>query len=258
MALKRNGIFNLPSAAEEKRCLLEADDEYRINFPDGRELKLVRHGIELRSGLVDELSDEAKDITILDSSSPLMIRPILPNLPLVLQSESDLRILPDAHIRTSVSLPLGIALIEKDKENPIIIREFHPVTPSKTWFGTPDDGEAAYSWKTALNGRPLPSKTGPWEAVCPLIVKNDSPEILEFQRMILRVPELSLFTNGRIIATNSVTIRFRGETQASQVTFEKKPEGITGSIVKLAGPRVPVDRALLRRSFAFIKTISMS
>jgi hypothetical protein len=237
---------------------LEADGEYRTPLPDGRELILARSGRELRCRFSGPEPGETEDagVTILDSLEPLAIRPILPDRPLVLQPESELRLIPGAVIKTSVSLPLGISLQSGGGGRPRPIREFPSMALSKTWFGDPVTGEAAYSWKTSLAEMPLPEKTDPLEAVCPLTVRNESPENLDFKRMILRVPQLSLFSGGNVTVTNTVTIRFKGQTQVSQVTIGSKPKGLPAPVVKLSEPRMPVDKTLLRRSFAFIKTMS--
>ena len=237
---------------------LGVEEEYRTRLPDGRELTLMRRGTELRTTVSAPPPDGTpgeEDITILESDTAPTIRPVLPDLPLVLQPESEFRIMPGAVIRTAIALPLGIGLTDGDEEPPRLIREYPAVALSKTWFGTPDSGEAAYSWKTSLSSRPLPEETAPWEAACPLVVRNDSPEILDFKRMILRVPGLSLYSDGRATVTDAVTVRYRGQTQVSQVSVGSRSGGPPGGFRMLTGPRTPVDKALLRRSFAFIKTI---
>ena len=258
MVLKSNKDGLSDALRRDLIRLLAAEDEFRARLPDGRVLILIRRGKELRSGfgglLPGEMTDEA--LTILDSSDPLEIRPILPDRPLVLQPESDLRILPEAGITTAVTLPLGVALTTKGDHRPRTVREFGADAMSKTWFGGSDAGEAAYYRKASLSVRSLPDETGPWEAVCPLTVRNDSPEQLNFKRMILRVTMLSLFSNGKATATNSVTVRFRGQTQVSQVTIGQGPEGLPRPFIELTEPRMPADKTLLRRSFDFIKTIS--
>lgn len=258
MALKKHDKQQRKFQGSSRLPILQENEEFRIKLPDGRELRFIREGMELTSEIADSQNTGEGDngLTILGSSEPLAIRPILPNLPLVLQPETELHILPKAGLQSTVILPLGIALTTMEEASVRLIKEFFAEELSKTWFGTPDEGEAAYSWKTSLTQKEPPETESPWAAVCPLIIQNDSPEILNFQKMILRVPELSLYTDGRLTLTDAVTIRFRGQTQVSQISINKETDPSGARLAKLTGPRIPPEKDLLKRSFAVIKTIS--
>jgi hypothetical protein len=261
MALKkRNGTVQVTTAAEEHWSVtLDTDDERQVDLSDGRTVVLKRNGVELLSAISvpDEEygADQVFDVTILDGEGPLSIIPMLPDKPLVLQPDAELRILPDAGIHAHIPIPLGIGVIYGEGEDARLIRDFPAIHLSKTWFGEPFDGEAAYSWKTTFSDGLGPQKPDERIAYCPLVIRNESPEVLGFQRLILRVPFLSLYAVRAHIYTDRVTVRFRGQSQVSQVSIEKGPQKGQDSAVKIFGPRTKSDRALLRRSFSFIKNL---
>jgi len=260
MALKRTKRPREGAAAPSAHpaVRLEAGESFRRSFPEDRELLLVREGRELRS-VIRHIGDETKeiepDIMILEPDQTVFVLPVLPDRPLVLRPESELRILPNSSMSTVIPVPYGLGVATVPNDPRTLVREYPAIPLSKTWFGDPYSGEAAYAWETTLVAEDTPSIPPDWFAACPLEIRNESPEILGFKRMILRVPNLSLFTVGSTLATNGVTVRFRGEAQVSQVSISKEPTGLEGEIALIGGPRRPPEPALLRRSFHFIRSI---
>jgi len=257
---KRNGTVPESTAAEEHWSVaLDMNGERQVDLSDGRTVLLKRNGVELLSAISlpdeEDVNDPVFDVTILDGEGPTFIIPMLPDKPLVLQPDAELRILPDARIRAHIPIPLGIGVVYGEGEEARLIREFPAIHLSKTWFGEPFDGEAAYSWKTTFSDGLGPRQPDERIAYCPLVIRNESPEVLGFQRLILRVPFLSLYAVRAHIYTDRVTVRFRGQSQVSQVSIEKGPQKGLDSAVRIFGPRSKSDRALLRRSFSFIKNL---
>ncbi|MDT8299635.1 MAG: DUF432 domain-containing protein, partial [Spirochaetaceae bacterium] len=215
--------------------------------------------VELLSAIIlpdeENEKDPVFDITILDGEGPTSVIPMLPDKPLVLQPDTELRILPGARVQAHIPIPLGIGVTYGLGDDMQLIREFPAVHLSKTWFGEPFDGEAAYAWKTTFSDGLGPRLPDERIAYCPLVIRNESPEVLGFQRLILRVPFLSLYAVRAHIYTNRVTVRFRGQSQISQVSIGKGPKKGEDSALRISGPRTKSDRALLRRSFSFIKNL---
>ena len=103
----------------------------------------------------------------------------------------------------------------------------YPFTPlSQSFFGNPDSGELCYSIVSSLSSKSINSESKHNMALCPLTIMNKSNQILNFERMILRGPFLTIYFGADNIFTSPVIISFKGADQTSQVVIKKKPQDI--------------------------------
>jgi hypothetical protein len=100
-------------------------------------------------------------------------------------------------------------------------------------------------------------KPGPWEAICPVTIINNTASFLDLQRLILRVEDYSLFLKMNAI-TNSVNIEFKGHDQDSNITLSTRPDLHGEKPVQMAKSRPTSNRNLFRRSFFLIRNIYSS
>ena len=229
-----------------------------IVLPDSTVLQLRRESQLVWSRLIDpdfSTGDEAYDVLVLEEEGLYSVAPILPDRPLVLRPAHSLSILAGGFLKTMVHVPLFPSLVVRIGEKERTVREWALPPLSKTWFGDPVEGEAAYSLSAPLDEKGMLSDPDPWIALCPLIIRNESPDILDFERMILRVPFLSLYGGKQRIYTNELTVRFRGVDQVSQVQISTRFPEVGEPVRKLSDPRSRSDWRLLRKSFSFIKSL---
>jgi len=233
-------------------------DKGVITLPFGDSLSYTFKGERLEYALAGkdgEIPEKGRSILIIDSGDVSYI-PTLPDLPLVVRMDHALVISPKNEITTTVPVPLIPALaVPAPKGRYEILARFPLPYLSKTWFGDPVSGEPAYSLPFTL-----PEEKGSHDsdyavALCPLTIKNVSPELLNFQRLILRVPAYSLYCRGKDFLTNTVTVRFRGVEQVSQVSIGTASD-YSRDVSLFAGPAVKKDPIGLRRSFYFIKSLA--
>lgn len=231
-----------------------------LQLPDGKVAHMVREGDLIRSQVLDstETGDRSsEEITILSGAEEIFYIPVLPERSVVLRSEHVLRIVPGNQFSTIVQIPLVPTISRKDRKGryqPLVCMPISSL--SKTWFGDPVEGEPAFAISSLLDEAGKIHDFGPWVASCPLVIINSSPEILSFERLILRVPLLSLYSGNNRYYTNQLTVRFRGQDQTSQVQIGTSAPGVDDELTLFSGPANKGDSRLLKKSFSFIKSLA--
>jgi hypothetical protein len=233
-------------------------NEGMITLPFGDRLAYSFKGERLEYGTAgeyEEIPEKGRSILIIAGGNVSYI-PTLPELPLVVRMDHSLVISPKNEITTTVPVPLIPAIaVPAPKGRYEVLARFPLPYLSKTWFGDPVAGEPAYSLPFTLPGKAGGRKPDYGIALCPLTIRNASSELLDFQRLILRVPAYSLYCRGDDFLTDAVTVRFRGVEQVSQVGIGTASD-YPGDLSLFAGPAVKKDPIGLRRSFYFIKSLA--
>ncbi|UCF17103.1 MAG: hypothetical protein JSW59_06510, partial [Phycisphaerales bacterium] len=119
---------------------------------------------------------------------------------------------------------------------------------SNTWFGDPMSGELGYSLRSRARREISETRAEPHRALCPVTIRNTSPEQVKVERFCVHVAHLGVYPGESRLWTNGVQIAFRGEAEVSQVEYSEQPPGYeeTGNV--LSYPRTPVRTTLLKRS----------
>ncbi|NBC81909.1 MAG: DUF432 domain-containing protein [Bacteroidetes bacterium] len=188
--------------------------------------------------------------------SQLYMMPAMPVYPIVFKPQDELKIAPGIQSTIYFQVPVYIQfyLGTVKEENRLI--EFPSVEMSQTWFGEPDNGELALSGDRSIlfTYRPEELKTN--HVICPVKLFNDSKEILDFQRFLLRVEHLTLYAEKSYLCSNETRITFRGPDVASDVQPIKSKPTFSQHFKMLANPRSSDNRNLLKRSFHFLKSFT--
>lgn len=179
----------------------------------------------------------------------ISILPSLPDRPLVVRPESELKLLPKCEGFFRINLPLFISL--KDPEKKAVIAEIPVYILSNTWFGETVFGQLCYSCPFPAERKQTVEQVLPGTACCRIKIVNASKEILDIQRICLQVQHLKLFTLGPSTAvTSGLIIIFKGADVVSKVTYSKKtdfPECVDPPL--LAEERISPSSANSWRSF---------
>lgn len=206
-----------------------------------------------------ELTEEMKDFSKGEyfqtgKSNTLVISPALPEKPLVFKGNL-LRILPKHRFTFFLKIPLTIQIYHTKNQAENLLKEFSGKRLSGTWFGDPDAGEPALALgnQYELNFDNL--KTEPLEAICPVSVYNNSSHILELQRLIIRVENLTLYKNADKVVTSVVQVEYKGQDAAgsAEYHFSKTYDGEKQEI--LAKPRNSGGKSAMKINFHFMKNI---
>jgi len=93
------------------------------------------------------------------------------------------------------------------------------------------------------------------EAICPVIIENNSATILNLQRLLIRDENVTLYKNDEKIVTSVVHVEFKGNDVASSVDYRYSKELNGEKQEILAKPRNSSGKNLLNMNFHFIRNI---
>lgn len=187
-------------------------------------------------------------------SDDLVVLPALPTKPLVLKN-SGLRILPGQNMRFFVKIPLWLQFYHSGTSPEHFITEYPLFKISDTWFGEPDEGEPALALGNFYQKDASLLDLKPWEAICPVHITNHSGLLLEVQRFIIRVENLSLVVTGNQLMTSLTEIEYKGREQISSATYHLNKTVHGDDYHQIAPPRNAGTRSSLKINFHFIKNI---
>lgn len=180
----------------------------------------------------------------------IKVSPAFPNFPVIVSSEFPLKLVPGAKIMIYCRIPVWMQ-ISMDKSK-YVMQEIPVVKLSRTWFGTPLEGELCY-WLTSKARRNLTDvENKPFVINCPIQITNKSGEDLVFERFCYRVERLGIYMVENELWADETNIAYQGEALNSDVNMTGRlPAGI-GKGELMAKPRNPVSRSLTTRTFKML------
>ncbi len=149
--------------------------------------------------------------------------PVFPDRPVVAKPDLNIAIPPGGEALFFAGVPAWFRVISCGKREFTLADEPSAVL-SNTWFGAPTEGELCYALQTRASRDAENLKTGLWRVVCPVSVRNKSEEVLEFQRLCLRVKHVSIYwcrEHGRLWGTQC-TVRYLSEEKTSEIEYSSK------------------------------------
>lgn len=175
------------------------------------------------------------------------VTPVFPDLPVVISSEFPLTISPGAKIQIVTRIPIWMR-IGFTKAN-YVLKEIPSVKLSKTWFGTPMEGELCY-WSTTKARRSLEGvEPRPYFVNCPIWITNKDSEDLHFEKFCLRVERLGIHRVKDVLWAGETQIVHHGEDSNSDITMTGKLPANMGKGEQLSKPRNPIHTSLATRTF---------
>ena len=186
----------------------------------------------------------------IEGRDPLLL-PALPDQPVLLKSPNPVQVLPGAALSLLVAIPVWVTL-----EAGVVLFDMDTNPISRTWFGDTQAGETAYALEIADWMFGEVGEMGAGHIHVPLKIRNESQNLLSFQRLLVRVVHLSLFGKGEQLFTNDVVVTFRSVTQYSHIGFASASSLDPGGSRLLKEPRQRVSDNLIRRSFLFFRGLA--
>lgn len=177
----------------------------------------------------------------------LQISPAMADLPLIVHSDYSLKISPRTRIQVFSRVPVWVAISVPNSNYTLI--ELPASKLSKTWFGSPIEGELCYHTNTKARRNLANIEPEPYLVCCPITISNQSSGVLDFERFCFRVERLGIYAYNGALWSDETEITYRGEEQNSDVIMTGKlPEGIEKQM-QLAKPRNLIRTSLATRTF---------
>lgn len=188
-----------------------------------------------------------------DESPHIAIVPAMPDRPLVVRSDSPVRIPKGNEAAFFFSVPV-VTRIYVGPERELLLHEAPTCILSKTWFGEPTgSGELCYSLKTRASRDLEGIRKGDHRVVCPLIIRNQSEEELNFEKLCIRAMHVNIHLGATRLWTEQIEVNYQGRTNCSEITFGKEAPHYERIDRMLGAAREPAPKSRLWRSFGIIK-----
>jgi hypothetical protein len=187
-------------------------------------------------------------------SNSLIIVPAMPAKPLVFKG-SGLYVLPKQKMTIFLKIPLAFQIYFSKVQPENLLKEITYKRLSDTWFGEPDSGEPAFALGNEFYLTMDEIQITDLEAICPVIIENNSATILNLQRLLIRDENVTLYKNDEKIVTSVVHVEFKGNDVASSVDYRYSKELNGEKQEILAKPRNSSGKNLLNMNFHFIRNI---
>jgi hypothetical protein len=181
--------------------------------------------------------------------------PCMPDRSVVIRPRYPLNVPSGKEVLFFVSIPVWTRVLVGESE-PLALTELPTVVLSKTWFGDPITGELCFSLKTKVLRQIGLLDNHAHQAVCPVLIRNQSFADLDFQRICIRVEYLSLYRGQTRLWTNQVEVQFHGEELNSTIITGREAPDFERTAEKLCEARLAPQRSLLKKSFSFLKSLS--
>lgn len=187
-------------------------------------------------------------------SNSLLIEPALPAKPMVFKGTM-LNVLPGQRLTFFLKIPLSFQIYYSRKLPENLLKEIVYKKLSDTWFGEPDNGEAAFALGSEYFLDFDKIESSDCEAICPVTVFNNSQKILTLQRLIIRNDFVALYKNEGKIVGSEVLIEFKGSDIMSSAEYRYNKIYNGEKQETLANAQNSSSKNLLKMNFHFIKNI---
>lgn len=190
-----------------------------------------------------------------DETESLRLTPVFPPRTLVVKPELSFRLLPGAHGRIYVRVPLWVRAVAAGSDEHVLT-EIPTVVLSDTWWGEFSEGELCYWLSTTARRQVAPEIFQPHLAVCPLDLANRSETELEVEKIALRVDHLSVFRGENGFWSDVTRVKYRGDAEESEVEISgRKPSEAGGDVVRVSEPRSRSSRSFSARTFSRLRSL---
>lgn len=209
-----------------------------------------------KAKVVEEPDDVDFQTCIGDRGNTLNVVPALPKLPVVLRPFNSYKVLPKTTAHIYVHIPVSIHLYAGSVKDENLLAEIPGQELSQTWFGAPDNGELAVAVKNNFYSDADNVHFKVNDVMCPVRITNDAENALDFQRMLLHVEYVAIYSSQNKLYTSDIRVKFKGESAVSDIHYSSQAPSFLEGARQVAAARNPEKFNVLKRSFYFIKSLT--
>lgn len=210
----------------------------------------------IKAKMVEEPVDIEFQTCIGDRGNTLNVVPSLPKLPVVLRPFNSYKVLPKTTAHIYVHIPVSINLYAGSVKDENLLAEIPGEELSNTWFGAPDSGELAVAVKNNFYSDADNTHFKVNDVMCPVRITNDAETSLDFQRMLLHVEYVAIYSSNQKLYTNEIKVKFKGESAVSDINYSSQSPSFLEGAKQVAAARNPDKFNVLKRTFYFIKSLT--
>ncbi len=181
--------------------------------------------------------------------------PVFPDRPLVVAPEIPFKMAPGAEARIYVRAPLWVR-VEHPGSREAVLMEAPTMVLSDTWWGDFLDGELGYWLHTKARRGLDESHFEPFLVMCPLALANRSSEVLDVEKLAVRVQYMSIYRKGTKLWSDETTVRYESEAEGSEIDTAGEPPPEARDAELVTPPRMASARGFRARTFARIISLS--
>ncbi len=188
-----------------------------------------------------------------DDSRTLALKPLTPDRAVVARPDSPLLFPPGSDLLFFISIPIWLRLLLGQDMDSALFTE-PTVILSNSWFGTPTDGTLCYSLRTTARRNRRTIRKRPHMAVCPIHIKNQAPEAVEFQRLCIHAPHLNLYQDKDRLWTSQVDVTYQGNSKTSRTHYGDAPPPASPKARLISEAREPLPKGRIQKSIDDLKS----
>ena len=184
------------------------------------------------------------------SHNTIKFAPVMPNRPIVVRPIAPLGLPPESEVQFYINIPAFIRVTIAAKSQETEVGVYPSQTLSNTWFGDNFSGVFCYSNKTKIRREKAELTVVPNQIICPFKIKNKGDEILNVERICLRVKYLSIWAGKQRLWSNEVTTIFRGHGKETQLQYAASAPKDAFEPRLIEKSQEKPERGFLRQTFA--------
>ncbi|RKD91137.1 DUF432 domain-containing protein [Mangrovibacterium diazotrophicum] len=189
-------------------------------------------------------------------SANLFIQPALPPKSVVFRGNKKIIIRPHQTLRIYIATPIYIQLYYKQVDADHFLAEYETERITDTWFGEPDSGSPAFSVGSRFATTPEELDATKYEIIVPVNIQNNTTQLLDLQRLLIRVELMNVYLVGDHLMADLETIEFKGQGQVGNLHFSTDKAVHGSSPLLISKARQASNRTILGHSFHFIKQMT--
>lgn len=224
----------------------------------GSDLLLVERRVE--SGTPD-LSPDTRGLWEKDyrryafekGAGKLVLRPRIPDRPLVVRPRLPLVLAPGAHVFFYISFPVDAELRVANGDKVVTLERVRSEILSDTWFGEPIAGSYCYALKSrARRDRGEVGNRPANRAICTLAMFNSSEAPLKCDKFCVRLSFCPLWLDPDCgLWASPIRITYQGKEQLSQIDYDSSPPPDISKPIMVTEADEQPQKGVLRRTFGF-------
>lgn len=175
------------------------------------------------------------------------VLPGLPDRPVLARQDQPFSLAPGEEARVYLRVPVSVQVRLSDREDELLA-EFPSETLPRIWFGEKPAEEECYQLALPAS-REIFRDLETSEVQAPVLVRNESREMLEVTQICLRVGRLSVFRSGSALWTNETVARYQGGLNPSRLYVKSGPPAEAPHARLLASAREAGPASMVGRTF---------